>query len=135
MKCFNTASGKHCCNEVQYEGFYQEGVNSFNTASGKHCCNPKNQLLEHINVLVSIPQAVSTVATVASSVIEFYHSRFNTASGKHCCNYQATIVSRKRKERFNTASGKHCCNGIKHRINSTFVRVSIPQAVSTVATS
>ena len=37
--------------------------------------------------------------------------------------------------RFNTASGKYCCNNVKWRIAPGNVYVSIPQAVSTVATA
>ena len=36
---------------------------SFNTASGKHCCNWKEVTRNAEAVAVSIPQAVSTVAT------------------------------------------------------------------------
>ena len=37
---------------------------SFNTASGKYCCNVTNPMTkEDLELLVSIPQAVSTVAT------------------------------------------------------------------------
>ena len=38
---------------------------SFNTASGKYCCNVTNPMTkEDLELLVSIPQAVSTVATL-----------------------------------------------------------------------
>ena len=62
--------------------------------------------------LVSIPQAVSTVATkqLLLKSNDFING-FNTASGKYCCNRKeyaeqgvAIILS------FNTASGKYCCN-------------------------
>ena len=60
---YNTASGKRCCNDpelakvVNYES-------SYNTASGKRCCNfmqPLDCLAESVGV--TIPQAVSAVAT------------------------------------------------------------------------
>ena len=35
----------------------------FNTASGKHCCNEATEFMEGGDNEVSIPQAVSTVAT------------------------------------------------------------------------
>jgi len=35
---------------------------------------------------------------------------------------------------FNTASGRHCCNHYDFRYNNSRFRVSIPQAVGTVAT-
>ena len=63
--------------------------------------------------IVSIPQAVSTVAT------EKAEADFKRTFGKS----------------FNTASGKYCCNvymNEKHELSIN--SVSIPQAVSTVAT-
>ena len=60
---FNTASGKYCCNVIEYakkHGF----KNCFNTASGKYCCNVWISCIKLLEGLfVSIPQAVSTVAT------------------------------------------------------------------------
>ena len=38
-------------------------LSCFNTASGKCCCNKRNALNAHKNAAVSIPQAVSAVAT------------------------------------------------------------------------
>ena len=35
---------------------------------------------------VSIPQAVSTVATFCAEISELNFNGFNTASGKYCCN-------------------------------------------------
>ena len=45
----------------------ERNTNSFNTASGKYCCN-KNYMINLMYLLdmVSIPQAVSTVATAGS---------------------------------------------------------------------
>ena len=60
--------------------------------------------------LVSIPQAVSTVATfarVSQGCLTFIG--FNTASGKYCCNSYSRICS-SLLAGFNTASGKYCCN-------------------------
>ena len=63
--------------------------------------------------MVSIPQAVSTVATKGKSAkFKGFNGRFNTASGKHCCNA--------------ITFEEHC--------NLADLVVSIPQAVSTVAT-
>ena len=84
--------------------------------------------------MVSIPQAVSTVATGEwdDNLIPTLKS-FNTASGKHCCNAKAgpgtafdpivsipqavstvaTVIAMTEwriTTSFNTASGKHCCN-------------------------
>ena len=67
-------------------------------------------------ILVSIPQAVSTVATHKKPISVHVSSEmggFNTASGKYCCN--STEIDDKYQRRMAT--------------------VSIPQAVSTVATA
>ena len=63
-------------------------------------------------IYVSIPQAVSTVATI----MIFSDMSLGSESG------------------FNTASGKHCCNISIHNDTIDCFTVSIPQAVSTVAT-
>ena len=60
--------------------------------------------------MVSIPQAVSTVATCDCEI----------PGNKVYC--------------FNTASGKHCCNVLKDAQEFMKGGVSIPQAVSPVAT-
>ena len=63
---------------------------------------------------------------------------FNTASGKHCCNLPKIQLKRLKILSFNTASGKHCCNtrGIRAYGEDVYDwHVSIPQAVSTVATA
>ena len=114
--------------------------------------------------LVSIPQAVSTVATFVSKSLDsiIYILSFNTASGKHCCNFITLIQSKERclcrfntasgkhccnlgyrlqhqdcllSTCFNTASGKHCCNRLRSKMQFKMQLVSIPQAVSTVATA
>ena len=62
---FNTASGKYCCNSNKALEYIEEKYYSFNTASGKYCCNQPNVAGKELEVdLVSIPQAVSTVATL-----------------------------------------------------------------------
>ena len=62
--------------------------------------------------------------------------RFNTASGKYYCNLVIRIWRYPLFEaRFNTASGKYYCNS---GLIDTYVhlqKVSIPQAVSTIAIS
>ena len=69
MTRFNTASGKHCCNCIIKDERGLTKAVSFNTASGKHCCNFKMLAIEVAKSLpVSIPQAVSTVATRQVSV-------------------------------------------------------------------
>ena len=89
---------------------------------------------------VSIPQAVSTVATDCSIAANICLScfRFNTASGKYCCNEDESLYTHKSVNGgFNTASGKYCCNEETHYDykRSFYGNVSIPQAVSTVATA
>ena len=88
-------------------------------------------------MIVSIPQAVSTVATTqrGGEKGESLH-RFNTASGKYCCNTNVAVamLTILRQLRFNTASGKYCCNHKTQVTIGSQPLVSIPQAVSTVAT-
>ena len=63
LKGFNTVNGKYCCN-VNLMAVVTLIVLSFNTASGKYCCN-EDVFGVHWDegMHVSIPQAVSTVAT------------------------------------------------------------------------
>ena len=59
----------------------------------------------------------------------------HTASGRCCCNQAGDRIARIEDYRFNTASGRYCCNLLRRgRIRRPLGRVSIPQAVSTVAT-
>ena len=111
LKRFNTASGKHCCNSFVTYGGAEGLFERFNTASGKHCCNHLVQGMVLLQSRVSIPQAVSTVATVGW-----------------------TVGSAVKMAGFNTASGKHCCNRTIYLHARFNLIVSIPQAVSTVAT-
>ena len=136
--CFNTASGKHCCNQPWALVIVRIFLASFNTASGKHCCNSTIffMIFWLATSAVSIPQAVSTVAT--NEVwwrVRIHYPSFNTASGKHCCNVYKPLDANIRLAGFNTASGKHCCNLKKiKQLGIEYDVVSIPQAVSTVAT-
>ena len=136
--CFNTASGKYCCNIAKDARKARLGMEGFNTASGKYCCNVVKSMCYVATRAVSIPQAVSTVATVLNAVVESKKAQecFNTASGKYCCNRQKNVFCSLPATGFNTASGKYCCNCIiaaKELLQEQ--RVSIPQAVSTVATA
>ena len=139
--------------------FLKKHQQGFNTASGKYCCNNIYQYIRNLYHGVSIPQAVSTVATSMSDVLEsalgvsipqavstvatcwrwFWRSNgssFNTASGKHCCNHQTYFYDSFSFLSFNTASGKYCCNKMNCSNGSIQLHtVSIPQAVSTVATA
>ena len=59
---------------------------------------------------VSIPQAVSTVATALGFLNVDDYDSFNTASGKYCCNMISLYIREDPIYCFNTASGKYCCN-------------------------
>ena len=72
----------------------------FNTASGKHCCNAAQVEVILMYIFVSIPQAVSTVATSIAASDSGRSLRFNTASGKHCCNQQQRSQELKARELF-----------------------------------
>ena len=86
-----------------------------NTVNGKYCCNGGGNMVKCSQYgAVSIPQAVSTVATFKDSSltdVELYKG-FNTASGKYCCNPSISPSEPPSLESpgFNTASGKYCCN-------------------------
>ena len=126
---------------------------SFNTASGKHCCNWFTiSGSKYLSSRVSIPQAVSTVASSPLFSLPFGqglemcgpHRRFAPLlprTLRRIPQAVSTVATTHRilppylLKSFNTASGKHCCN----KVNSGwaigyFKKVSIPQAVSTVAT-
>ena len=113
---FNTASGKHCCNETINSIIVDANKNSsvsIPQAVSTVATLRKSYLGTMRSVRVSIPQAVSTVATsLIESLMEYVlYSGFNTASGKHCCNANALGYSNvEYNGGFNTASGKHCCN-------------------------
>ena len=111
--------------------------------------------------MVSIPQAVSTIAMMAASLrLLLLLVCFNTASGKYYCNRKflewflhihkvsipqavSTIAILKAEVEwdaeqtcFNTASGKYYCNfNVAIGCNTGYSTVSIPQAVSTIAMS
>ncbi len=108
---FNTASGKCCCNNnMERQLLYP--VTGFNTASGKCCCN-----------------------NIFFNLVNKPLFSFNTASGKCCCNASRCCnVICGRSICFNTASGKCCCNLIREIKAEEVSAVSIPQAVSAVAT-
>ena len=86
---------------------------------------------------VSIPQAVSTVATNVKNIkVKAAFESFNTASGKHCCNgSEEEPVSYERQpvsipQAVSTVATRPC-----NETSRLCGRVSIPQAVSTVATT
>ena len=86
--------------------------------------------------MVSIPQAVSTVATMTllcSVVDKLTEVSIPQAVSTVATLYLSSIMKTVLKS-FNTASGKYCCNILLLKKNLTNFLVSIPQAVSTVAT-
>ena len=105
----HTASGRYCCfitfvfpslrsgtRDVRTSSSLCSSAASYpssHTASGKYCCNKSSKSLRPQKLrIVSIPQAVSTVATMLyNAVIPQLVSRFNTASGKYCCNMGAFL--------------------------------------------
>jgi len=127
---FNTASGKYCYSILFVFPSFQSGTRdvrtssslcssavshpSSHTASGKYCCNFPILMGRQLSndSSVSIPQAVSTVATINIIIISVvFLKRFNTASGKYCCNLlKKKLIRKLTQDSFNTASGKYCCN-------------------------
>ena len=87
---------------------------SFNTASGRYCCNYVKDAMKYLaskGVVVSIPQAVGTVATVVTLADVIKHS---IVSIPQAVGTVATFV-----------------DGVSE---DESLYVSIPQAVGTVAT-
>ena len=106
---FNTASGKYCCNSIILNSSLLKIEVSIPQAVST-VATYTNTDYNSWSITVSIPQAVSTVATpngIATAVALWL--RFNTASGKYCCNFKRLALALK-DARFNTASGKYCCN-------------------------
>ena len=133
LKCFNTASGRCCCNSESAD--MEEFQARFNTASGRCCCNVRifNKETDGL-VVVSIPQAVGAVATDYlcdwPSFRQFqYRKRQVLLQLLLAPRWSGAIYAC-----FNTASGRCCCNRrIRLRLWRA-QRVSIPQAVGAVAT-
>ena len=90
---FNTASGKHCCNAESMGGFkfMYKGCVSIPQAVST-VATDSILLLRNKAGKVSIPQAVSTVATYHDTGFKnIIATSFNTASGKHCCNASGAV--------------------------------------------
>ena len=128
----HTASGRCCCNLNQASINIKHGrLLSFNTASGRYCyfitfVFPSFQ---------SGTRDVRTSSSLRSSAAS--HPSSHTASGRCCCNYETLKMTLNPffKVGFNTASGKCCCNSSASRPCRYRAQVSIPQAVSAVASS
>ena len=95
--CFNTASGKYYCNSIYESCFTSSFIHvSFNTASGKYYCNLLiSVLMKNLYHMVSIPQAVSTIAMkiYLTTVSMKCSLGFNTASGKYYCNLNKKLFA------------------------------------------
>ena len=85
---------------------------------------------------VSIPQAVSTVATFYFySFYSDFDACFNTASGKYCCNFIFSSNEIAIKRWVSIPQAVSTVATAKIVVAQCFMTlVSIPQAVSTVAT-
>ena len=89
-------------------------------------------------VYVSIPQAVSTVATKYSLAKEagFIYSEVSIPQAVSTVATKIILNHQLHQYGFNTASGKYCCNWLRSMMSLKLSDlVSIPQAVSTVATN
>ena len=136
---FNTASGRYYCNYQQQVCSQKNILKRFNTASGRYYCNvtTKTYMLLQFIVIVSIPQAVGTIAIVELRKFFVYGvESFNTASGRYYCN---VIAKNKEAERIVTAVsipqavGTIAITKAFLLTNISSVTVSIPQAVGTIA--
>ena len=113
MMSFNTASGKYCCNEKTSVPRVPTISRSFNTASGKYCCNQISIIVRSVLtiIMVSIPQAVSTVATLkVVEVTPRFKVSIPQAVSTVATAEKAAAKKALTKVGFNTASGKYCCN-------------------------
>ena len=106
----------------------------FNTASGKYCCNAASLRNGKRLVVVSIPQAVSTVATLlnGSLIIQMYVVSIPQAVSTVATTEIVSIVII-----YNVSIPQAVSTVATKQYNFHYcpvVKVSIPQAVSTVAT-
>ena len=73
---FNTASGRYYCNDSGVANYRLVEQSSFNTASGRYYCNFICVQKCLIVVIVSIPQAVGTIAMHCCAVASSSHAKF-----------------------------------------------------------
>ena len=111
MLRFNTASGKYCCN-LSTMATFNIKHSSFNTASGKYCCNLQisGVYFQSLSKQVSIPQAVSTVATFEFNVKTNAVFKVSIPQAVSTVATIGIFTDWGEAEGFNTASGKYCCN-------------------------
>ena len=86
LEGFNTASGKYCCNII-YLKEIPKGSSWVSIPQAVSTVATTYKISRNIyaKLEVSIPQAVSTVATYQDCYGPD-RGGFNTASGKYCCN-------------------------------------------------
>ena len=124
--CFNTANGKHCCNQNKFITNYKnvllvsipQAVGTVTSSplfslpfgQGLEMCGPHRRFAPLLpRTLRRIPQAVGTVATRKRSVLLHYSNNGSIpqAVGTVATWYK-THLSQFRRCSFNTASGKYC---------------------------
>ena len=132
--CFNTASGRCCCNTRKSSRLRDPWV-SIPQAVGA-VATLQNHDNYHENDFVSIPQAVGAVATFSRS--RNYRNTRNVsipqAVGAVATWLSSTSTLMPPSICFNTASGRCCCNEKLVKCVECSYWVSIPQAVGAVAT-
>ena len=113
MGSFNTASGKYCCNERRYISWTQQKL-KVSIPQAVSTVATEISGFSYCGIGVSIPQAVSTVAT---NIVELEDGMsYLNVSIPQAVSTVATILKKMEwkiwtKSGFNTASGKYCCNG------------------------
>ena len=84
--CYNTASGKRCCNASEVLYFYHvKGDVTIPQAVSAVATKYTGRRSQDTGS-VTIPQAVSAVATLRVVEVTPRFKGYNTASGKRCCN-------------------------------------------------
>ena len=154
LKGFNTVNGRCCCNNLQRgpTSWYLLRTR-FNTASGRYYCNLTQQL-EKLSLSPSSFNTVNgkyyflitfvlpslclgtwdmrTSSSLCSSAVS--HPSAHTVNGRCCCNWLLIIYYLIILFCFNTVNGRCCCNNnIQYYYLGNIMKVSIPQAISTIA--
>ena len=135
---FNTASGRYYCNSVKSCIWTNmHGIVSIPQAVGTIAMLNKKNSLPLWYEVVSIPQAVGTIAMLnkKNSLPLWYEvvSIPQAVGTIAMVNLIKTLCKTKHFLRFNTASGRYYCNPFNLIGGKTMKLVSIPQAVGTIA--
>ena len=137
IPCFNTASGRCCCNGKDYENLYL-GFDEFQYRKRQALLQLKMKLVLIIieKTLVSIPQAVGTVATSANvqpSSVSY------SVSIPQAVGTVATSIHQYQQHLYFQFQYRKRQALLQHDLNNGIGKdgklVSIPQAVGTVATA